>query len=72
MIQMSYNNWCYCINYELLARTLHHPNILTFIGIQEKSRITILINYSNRINFRWGFIFVFFVVNQNPQQQAMI
>ena len=40
---MSYNNWCYCINY-LLARTLHHPNILTFI-IQEKSRITILTNY---------------------------
>ena len=42
---MSYNNWCCCINY-LLARTLHHPNILTFIGIiQEKSRITILTNY---------------------------
>lgn len=30
----------------MFARTLHHPNILTFIGvIQEKSRITILTNY---------------------------
>ena len=24
-------------------------------------------NYRNRINFRWGFIFVFFVVDQNPR-----
>lgn len=36
-----YNNY-YCV----FARTLHHPNILTFIGIiKERSRITILTNY---------------------------
>ena len=25
-------------------------------------------SYRNRINFQWGFIFVFFVVDQNPRK----
>ena len=49
--KLLYTQWLIMTKVQLICRTLHHPNILTFMGlIKEPGQVMIITNYVDGLN----------------------